>query len=208
MFNVALGSFPCVMRCLVVMTVRHVGMVCCLFMVPGFMVLCGFLVVSGCVFVVLSGFVMMLGSFFCQLNPPCVSEYWLREQSGHSYIISQYRKPFTRVPVPRNLHWFHSEQITTRGQSPPATSALRLNDGNPVTSALKSDEQSPTGSPDIPLDWNRGKPFLDVRGFMRRARKYYNCTSLDAAIQARQQLIARVQSAVRRNPRPEEADSL
>jgi len=35
-----------------------------------------------------------------------------------------------------------------------------------------------------------------------------NCTSLDAAIQARQQLIVRVQSAVRRNPRPEETDSL
>jgi hypothetical protein len=35
-----------------------------------------------------------------------------------------------------------------------------------------------------------------------------NCTSLDAAIQARQQFIARVQSAVRRNARPEEADSL
>jgi hypothetical protein len=35
-----------------------------------------------------------------------------------------------------------------------------------------------------------------------------NCTSLDAAIQARQRLIAGVQSAVRRNARPEEADRL
>jgi hypothetical protein len=34
-----------------------------------------------------------------------------------------------------------------------------------------------------------------------------NCTSLDAAIQARQQLIARVQSAVRRNARPIEGDA-
>jgi hypothetical protein len=34
-----------------------------------------------------------------------------------------------------------------------------------------------------------------------------NCTSLDAAIQARQHLIARLQSTLRRNVRPMQGDS-
>jgi len=59
MFDVRLGRFRGVMRCMLVVAVSQVGMVCGQFVAAGLVVLCCFLMMACCVFVVLCRLVMM-----------------------------------------------------------------------------------------------------------------------------------------------------
>lgn len=55
----SLRRFSSVMHCVLVMTAGQVRVMRCRLMFPGFMMFCGFLVVSSRVFMMLSCFVMM-----------------------------------------------------------------------------------------------------------------------------------------------------
>jgi hypothetical protein len=60
MFDVGLGCFGCVVRCMLVVAVGQVRVVCGGFVFACFVVLCGFLVMARRVFVMLRCFMMMV----------------------------------------------------------------------------------------------------------------------------------------------------
>ena len=64
MFNVRLCCFCCVMRCVGVMPLGQVRVMCCHFVFSCFMVHRGFLVVSCCMFVMFCCLLMMLRCLF------------------------------------------------------------------------------------------------------------------------------------------------
>jgi hypothetical protein len=69
-FDVRLGCFRRVMRCMRVMAVGQVRVVPCQFVAAGFVVPCGFLMVARCVFVVLCCLMMMFRCLLGHEIPP------------------------------------------------------------------------------------------------------------------------------------------
>ncbi len=68
MLYVAFGSFSRVVCRLVMVAMRHMGVVGSLFMISRLVVLGSFPVMSGCMFMVLGSFVMVLSSFLCHFT--------------------------------------------------------------------------------------------------------------------------------------------